>query len=185
MSVAWLAGHCLQFAVGAQRAQVVGGAQPGRSGTASPLSTMRRVGGGRAQVGVCAGAGASPSRSTASAPAGASERGAGHEQQRCHGERSPARPASQHAVANTALDPPRCLRSPEQSAGILAEARRSKCDGVVNAPDPALVRRCGSSLGSRPMAGHQVLVLRIGVRIPAPQSLVRRAHRPCGYCLCG
>src|ERR1700724_3481863 len=29
-----------------------------------------------------------------------------------------------------------------------------------------------SPLGGRPMAGHQVLVLRIGVRIPAPQLQV-------------
>src|ERR1039457_1914442 len=62
--------------------------------------------------------------------------------------------------------------------------------GVLWRSDAALIRPrrpAGGSratmcvpLGGRPMAGHQVLVLRIGVRIPAPQLLSRAAHAPPG-----
>lgn len=47
-------------------------------------------------------------------------------------------------------------------------SRRNRADGVAWQDVP--------TLGGRPMAGHQVLVLRIGVRVPAPQPLSTHAH---------
>src|SRR5581483_8559040 len=44
-------------------------------------------------------------------------------------------------------------------------------------PAPRGIYSC-VALGGRPMAGHQVLVLRIGVRVPAPQLRGRRERIP-------
>ena len=89
-----------------------------------------------------------------------------------------ARSQSRHRSCSRVL-----VAAAGQSAGILAEAARSKRDAALSsarsrASPPGLQagRRASSAiypsahpLGGRPMAGHQVLVLRIGVRIPAPQ----------------
>jgi hypothetical protein len=55
-------------------------------------------------------------------------------------------------------------------------ARRCPCAGGSRR-----ARACATiwvPLGSRPMAGHQVLVLRIGVRIPAPQLPAESGRAP-------
>src|SRR5271155_2266384 len=112
---------------------------------------------------------------------------------------------SKGAAASTALIMLRILRAPQNRTQHGCRSRRCLCERVVTFFCPQAARTivrivsiypparprsgrrssghpCPGSilygpLGGRPMAGHQVLVLRIGVRIPAPQLGAGRRRR--------